>query len=130
MQTVELETIVHKIHMGRFLPSVQAGGSYTINGTHDYSKAQYPGALPAFNPAANGTVPVARTSYGRPADCLQCHDQSNPAMTESTNWQVAGRACFSCHDTTGNTAPHAGISTSACVSCHTATDVGQYHYGK
>lgn len=135
-QTVELGTIVHKIHMGRFLPSVQEGGSYAINGTHDYSKAQYPAGLPSFNPVTNGVVPANRTSYGRPADCKFCHDESNEAMTEAANWKNAGPACGNCHDSAANL-DHIGSnvyngSYASCVTCHgpgRLAPVEDAHYG-
>ena len=108
-----------------------------INGGHDYSKAQYPAGLPAFNPATNTTVPAARTTYGRPADCKFCHDESNAAMTESANWKTAGRACGSCHDGAMATA-HIESNTigsgsfAACGLCHAPgalAPVEEAHYG-
>jgi hypothetical protein len=134
--SVELGTIVHKIHMGRFLPSVQEGGSYTINGGHDYTKAQYPAGLPVFNPATNGVVPEGRERNGRPADCKFCHDESNTAMTEAANWKNAGPACANCHDGAANVA-HIGSNTfngsyASCVTCHgpgRLAPVEEAHYG-
>ncbi|MFA7382742.1 MAG: hypothetical protein WC001_04770 [Desulfurivibrionaceae bacterium] len=136
-QSVEIGTIVHKIHMGRFLPSVQEGGSYVVNGAHDYSKAQYPAGLPAFNPAINTVVPAARTSSASPADCKLCHDESNTAMTESANWKKAGPACGTCHDGSVATAhiqanTTASGSFAACGLCHAPgalAPVEEAHYG-
>ncbi|MBU0484048.1 MAG: hypothetical protein KKB30_05995 [Proteobacteria bacterium] len=134
--SVELGTIVHKIHMGRFLPSVQEGGEYVINGSHNYSKAQYPAGLPSFSPATNNVVPANRTSSGRPADCKLCHDESNVAMTEAANWRIAGPACGNCHDGAVDKA-HIAANTfsgvAACTICHTpggaAPDAEEAHYG-
>lgn len=132
-QTVELGTIVHKIHMGNLLPSVKEGGSYTINNTHDYTKAQYPAGLPVLNPA--GTM-VNRSREGAPFDCMFCHDESNEAMTEAANWRNAGPACANCHDGAAGVA-HIGSnvfegSYASCATCHAEgriAPVEEAHYG-
>lgn len=54
--TIDFGVMVHRIHMGEHLPSVQAGTPYVVYGfgntAHDYSEVRYP-----------------RT----PADCASCH---------------------------------------------------------
>jgi len=44
--TVDMKVMIHKIHRGANLPSVEAGGEYVIygykNSKHDYSNLQYP----------------------------------------------------------------------------------------
>lgn len=104
--TVDFKVMVHKIHFGKELPSVQAGTPYQIIGyggsAHDYSKGGFP------QPINN---------------CTKCHTGG----TESTNWYVVPsiEACGSCHDdvnfTTG-TGHTGGIKTNAqCDSCHNSS---------
>ena len=105
--TVDFTTMIHKIHMGSSLPSVQAGTPYQIigygNSVHDFSDVVYP---------AN----VLR--------CQTCHDPNNGAAQQDhwlTNPNRA--ACGSCHDNvnfaTGEN--HAGlpqVSDNQCANCH------------
>jgi OmcA/MtrC family decaheme c-type cytochrome len=91
--SVALERIVHKIHMGKDLAN-----GFVLNGTHDYSKLQYPGGVPS-----NSSTPS-------PRDCTVCHDESNVAMTDAARWKSGNRACGSCHD---------GIVASAHIAANT-----------
>lgn len=78
--TVDWKVMIHKIHMGANLPSVQAGGKYEIIGhrqsVHDYSGIHFPQDV---------------------ANCETCH-----MGEDAEQWRTApGRdACLSCHDTT------------------------------
>jgi OmcA/MtrC family decaheme c-type cytochrome len=117
--SVELERIVHKIHMGKDLEK-----GFVINGTHDYSNLQYPIGVPF-----SGSTPNASA-------CKVCHDESNPAMTEAANWQYGSRACGSCHDSDLATA-HIKANTpdgfATCTLCHApgrVAPVEDAHYGK
>jgi hypothetical protein len=116
--SVELERIVHKIHMGKDLAK-----GFVINGTHDYSNLQYPIGVPT-----SGSTPNASA-------CKVCHDESNTAMTEADKWQYGSRACVSCHDS-DLTAAHVDANTpggvATCTVCHApgrAGDVEEAHYG-
>ena len=116
--SVELERIVHKIHMGKDLEK-----GFVINGTHDYSNLQYPIGVPS-----SGTTPNASA-------CKVCHDESNAALTEAANWKYGTRACVSCHDS-DLTAAHVFANTpggvATCAVCHApgrAGDVEEAHYG-
>ncbi len=105
--TLDLPVLVHKIHMGSELPSVQAGHPYQIigfgGGVTDFSSVVLP---------------------SDPRRCEVCHQQNTGAaqavayLTEPTRV-----ACGSCHDhvnfMTG--ANHAGgpqISDNQCSQCH------------
>jgi len=100
-------TMVHKIHMGENLPSVQAGGSYKFYG--------YGGAVSDFS-----TVAFPSDS-GR---CETCHDQKYGAQQATAYLtQPTMASCGACHDdvnfATG--ANHKGIIQTndlACASCH------------
>jgi OmcA/MtrC family decaheme c-type cytochrome len=105
--TVDLPVMIHKIHMGSDLPSVQAGKRYQIIG---------------FQGAVNDWSTVVHPSD--PRRCEVCHDQHSGA-TQSTAYLTKPTrvACGSCHDdvnfATG--ANHAGgpqVSDNQCSTCH------------
>jgi len=105
--TVDLPVMVHKIHMGSDLPSVQAGKQYQIIGfqgsVNDYSTVVLP---------------------SDPRRCEVCHEQSSGATQATAYLTKPTRvACGACHDdvnfATG--ANHAGgpqISDNLCAMCH------------
>ena len=124
-QTMDMTTMIHKIHAGGELASIPGpdgkvwddpattvdesadNGSYAI-GTHTWWKAGFPALL---------------------GNCQACH-QGTTAQVD--NWKTAPSraACGSCHDTvnfaTGanhdkNGAPGIQLDDSACALCHTAT---------
>ncbi len=109
--TVDFKVMIHKIHMGENLPSVQAGTPYQIIGfqqsVNDYSTVVFPQDI---------------------RNCDTCHGAANastPPPTQSANWYTYPNraACQSCHDdanfATG--ANHPGgvqVDDSACATCH------------
>lgn len=105
--TLNLPVMVHKIHMGAELPSVQAGKPYQIIG---------------FQGAINDWSTVVD-----PADvrrCEVCHEQ-NSGATQATAYltRPTRTACGSCHDNLNfdSGANHAGgpqISDNQCALCH------------
>ena len=123
--SVELERLVHKIHMGKDLVKgfrVNTAATATTGG-HIYDKLQYPIGVPS-----NGATPNASA-------CKVCHDESNAAMTEAANWKYGTRACGSCHD--GDLAvAHIKANTNegfaTCTLCHApgrVAPVEEAHYG-
>ncbi len=108
-ETVDFHVMIHKIHRGAALPSVQNGTPYQIVGyrqsVHDYSEVHYPGEL---------------------ANCNACHAGSQGSRWE-TRLTIA--SCASCHDRTfyGAGDPPAGWTAhgggprdeSECIVCHT-----------
>lgn len=110
--TVDFKVMIHKIHRGANLPSVEAGGRYVIYGgsgtPHDYSNLQYPQDI---------------------RNCVNCHvgTGTDPGGTDlvltdqGDNWAQypARAACGSCHDDL-DFANHKGGQTddSKCASCH------------
>ncbi len=75
--TVDFKVMVHKIHRGENLPSVEAGGDYAI-GNHNFSDIVFPQDI---------------------RNCTKCHDGSDPDTPQGNNWQVPSiAACGSCHD--------------------------------
>ncbi|MCA9542321.1 MAG: OmcA/MtrC family decaheme c-type cytochrome, partial [Myxococcales bacterium] len=118
--TVDFRVMLHRIHMGAGLPSVQAGTPYQIIGNrgsvHDFSEIHLP----------------------RPAsDCQACHGE------DVDEWPDAQYdACTACHDRTAFTAPSpagftphtAGVRPlNSCAGCHpnagTPTSAAQTHAG-
>jgi hypothetical protein len=145
--TVDMATMVHKIHMGEELPSVQAGEPYQIigfrNSVHDYSTVVYPAgvtnsqtchvedpnALPA--PLTSEVAPMMRSRSGARAEQmvlarLSGADGPQQAGAPDANRHFTSpsrRACGACHDNvnfaTGEN--HAGlpqISDNQCMRCH------------
>ncbi|MGB9610070.1 MAG: OmcA/MtrC family decaheme c-type cytochrome, partial [Bryobacteraceae bacterium] len=106
--TIEMTVMIHKIHMGANLPSVQAGQPYQIvgfgNSVADYSKVGMPSG-------AN--------------NCQWCHVEKNDKAAQKDAWlsNPTRTACGSCHDNvnfaTGEN--HLGIiqvSDNQCKNCH------------
>ncbi len=119
--TVDMKVMTHKIHMGRNLPSVLAGGEYVIygfrNSIHDYSGLGYPQDI---------------------RNCVNCHvgtgtvgDRTDLVVTaQGDNWaEVPGQAaCGSCHEN-AVWEVHAGgqPDDSRCSQCHGADNVIDSH---
>jgi len=106
--TVDMTQMIHKIHFGAELPSVQAGGEYAIWGfrdvKHDYSGVIYPGDI---------------------LDCRGCHDENDPETPDAANWfnVPTMEACGACHDdvnfeTGENHATGISATNSECTVCH------------
>lgn len=105
--TIDMTQMVHKIHAGSSLPSVQAGTPYQIvghgNAVSDWSEVAMP---------------------SKPNNCQWCHEQGNTA-TQKDAWltQPARAACGACHDNvnfaTGEN--HVGLpqtNDNQCSNCH------------
>ena len=80
--TVDMPVMIHKIHSGADLPSVQAGVPYQIIGyrdsVHDYSSVAYPQDI---------------------RNCTSCHRQDvNVAQPDSYLTKPSMAACGACHD--------------------------------
>ena len=119
--TVDMKVMIHKIHMGANLPSVQAGTPYIIIGNNgsvnDFSTVVFPQDI---------------------RNCTTCHGSIDPSQphyaTQAFNWFAYPNraACQSCHDdvdfATGANHP-AGVFTddSACASCHVPTGGGEWN---
>jgi OmcA/MtrC family decaheme c-type cytochrome len=122
--SIDLRVMVHKIHMGESLPSVQAGRPYQIigfnNSVNDYSDVVFPPA---------------------PNNCQMCHENGAPppggtappgSMTgsptppaQANRWLTNPNraACGACHDnvnfaTGENHANLPQVSDNLCTTCH------------
>ncbi|MDD5028313.1 MAG: OmcA/MtrC family decaheme c-type cytochrome [Rhodoferax sp.] len=109
-KTVDLQVIVHKLHMGNKLPSVAAGTPFQINGAgHDYSNIAYPGVINncevCHSPTAkkaNGTTALENAAnwYTMPtkAACATCHDGASTVAHVDAQTTTAGyQTCVTCH---------------------------------
>jgi len=102
--TVDLKVMIHKIHTGANLPSVQAGIPYQIIGyrqsVHDYSDVVFPQDT---------------------RNCVRCHTADTP---EGSIWFTRPNrdACGSCHDNidweAGIGHPIPQFNDDNCVNCH------------
>jgi OmcA/MtrC family decaheme c-type cytochrome len=113
--TVDMPVMIHKIHMGENLPSVKAGGNYTIIGNsqsvHDFSTVAFP-------------APMMK--------CEVCHEQTTGAkhsMAYATNPNRA--ACGACHDnvnfaTGENHVNLPQVSDNQCKNCHPSQAVSDF----
>jgi OmcA/MtrC family decaheme c-type cytochrome len=106
--TVDMATMIHKLHQGSGLPSVKAGKPYQIIGF--------------------GQSVVDFSDVAFPADtrrCEACHDQSTTAVQKADYLKPSRRACGSCHDdvnfaTGENHASLPQVSDAQCSTCHPA----------
>ena len=108
-ESLNFKVMLHRIHDGANLPSVQAGTPYIVSPGADFSTVVFPQDI---------------------RNCATCHDPKAPdAAIWYTNPNRA--ACGSCHDninwTTG--ANHPGgqqINDSSCANCHEPTAEAEY----
>ena len=103
--TVEFKVMIHRLHSGSRLPSVQNGTPYQIVGYHqtliDFSKVVWPQDT---------------------RNCTTCHNGG--AQSDNFKTMPNAAACTSCHDdvnvTTGENHPGGKQSDGKCTGCHQA----------
>ena len=103
--TVDFKVMVHKIHAGPNLPSVQAGKPYVIIGNqqsvHDFSHVTYPQELNNCQQCHDGTASQAMNWLTKPtrATCGSCHDDVNFATGQkhAAGPQPSDNLCANCH---------------------------------
>ncbi len=134
--TVDMTTMIHKIHMGAELPSVQAGTPYQIigfgNNVHDYSTVEFPADVRNCEVCHSGVEGAASVVTTQSAATSSGHSRQRAALGANrdqvalpTNYltKPSRRACGACHDNvnfaTGEN--HAGlpqVSDNQCSNCH------------
>ena len=123
--SVDMANMVHKIHAGRNLPSVEAGTPYIIWGNqgsrHDYSEVGYPMLTEGLK------------------NCRKCHNAGIASTPEGDNWKNRPTmlACGACHDDISFVSPapagqrlHTGgalANNNTCASCHSPASIETYH---
>jgi OmcA/MtrC family decaheme c-type cytochrome len=106
--TQDMPVLIHKIHRGHNLPSVQAGTPYIIIGNqqsvHDYSHVAYPQDIrnceSCHDPEAGAVQHEAFLLRPSRDACGACHDDVNFASGEGhANGlpQISDRFCANCH---------------------------------
>jgi OmcA/MtrC family decaheme c-type cytochrome len=120
--TLDMKVMIHKIHTGITLPSIQTAGAPNTAPTLGigYWIVGYEKSLSNFN-----TVLYPQDTR----NCQTCHVQTIPAATQAVNYSTVptAEACGSCHDTV-NFATGAGmdgiVATDAqCTTCHGAASM-------
>ena len=113
--TVDMKVMIHKIHMGADLPSVQAGTPYQIIGfrqsLHDYSNVLYPQNMARCTTCHEGAdAELWRTRPDREA-CVACHDNisfedppPDGLVLHSGGSQPEDAPCAVCHPASGSLA--------------------------
>jgi OmcA/MtrC family decaheme c-type cytochrome len=117
--TVDFKVMVHKIHMGANLPSVQEGQPYVIygfrNSENDYSDVKFPQDI------RNCVNCHAGSATGTGLTFPDGTDYELTLTSQGDNWSQypSQAACGSCHDAL-DFSKHAGGQTddSNCASCH------------
>jgi OmcA/MtrC family decaheme c-type cytochrome len=112
--SLDLKVMIHKIHAGETLPSVEAGGFYGIFGFGN-----------TFTDLGEVVYPQDKRN------CSTCHQESDTDTPQASNYRVTVNAesCGSCHDnvnfTTGEN--HGGVAATgdSCSACHGPTSVVQ-----
>jgi OmcA/MtrC family decaheme c-type cytochrome len=122
--TVDFKVMVHKIHMGSSLPSVQAGGTYQIigyqQGVNDFSTVVFPADVRRCEVChqQNVSAPQGKSNAA----------QAAPVAAQATAYLInpTRAACGSCHDNIdfASGANHSleqmpQISDNECANCHT-----------
>jgi OmcA/MtrC family decaheme c-type cytochrome len=118
--TVDMKVLIHKLHRGANLPSVQDGGQYVIygfnNGEHDYSTLHYPQDI------RNCVNCHAGTASGEVQNYPVGSEYKLTLTSQGDNWEQvpSAAACGSCHDDQLGPDDHIGSKPddSGCASCH------------
>jgi OmcA/MtrC family decaheme c-type cytochrome len=101
--TVDMKVMIHKIHMGANLPSVQAGTPYQIVGyrqsVHDYSEVLFPQDVRNCTTCHREDSPEGHIWYTNPsrATCGSCHDDIDFEAGVGHPMQLDDQACAFCH---------------------------------
>lgn len=106
--TVEMDVMIHKIHMGENLPSVQAGEPYQIIGyrqsVHDYSHVAYPQDINNCESCHNGPEGEIYKTAVTAKSCGSCHDDVNfeTGANHASGIPATDDQCASCHQPSGS----------------------------
>lgn len=116
-EPLDFKVMIHRIHSGRHLPSVQAGGQFVIygyrNSAHDYAEVGFPQEV---------------------TNCRKCHTDGDEATPQAALYKErpTAQACGSCHDLTDfpsgeNHAGGARADNQQCAGCHPADSIDAVH---
>ena len=105
---LDFRIMVHRIHRGEFLPSVQGGEPYQIIGfrqsSHDYSNVAWPQDVRNCTTCHTGGADSDNyKTQPQIAVCTACHDNVNPITGENHGGgRRADGSCMNCHVPDGN----------------------------
>ena len=107
---LDMKVMIHKIHRGEDLPSVQAGKPYQIigfrNAVHDYSTVIFPQDSRNCASCHPDSSPEGHIWYSRPGRdaCGSCHDQIDWVTGEGHRAGPAAddSECARCHEPVGD----------------------------
>lgn len=125
--TVDFKVMVHKIHAGSSLPSVQAGGAYAIGST-SFSTVVDPADVRRCEVCHQQTTGAAQAkafmSNPSRAACGACHDDINFATGQNHpgGFQTDDTQCANCHVPQGETPFDASIMGAHVVPTDTAAN--------
>jgi len=119
--TLDFKVMVHKIHTGNTLPSIQTANGPNTTPTLGlgYWIVGYMDSLSNFD-----TVLYPQDTR----NCLTCHVQNVPSLPDAANYKTVPtmEACGACHDnvnfaTGANHGPGIVANDTQCTTCHGAT---------
>jgi OmcA/MtrC family decaheme c-type cytochrome len=119
--SLDMKVMVHKIHTGNSLPSIQtmSGTNTTPTLGSGYWIVGYMESLNNFN-----TVVFPQDTR----NCTTCHNQTHPNLTEAANYKTVPsmEACGACHDnidfaTGANHSSSIIANDTQCATCHGPT---------
>ena len=120
--TLDMKVMVHKIHSGNTLPSIQ-----TVNGPNTAPTLGIGYWIVGYMESLNNFNTLLYPQDTR--NCTTCHAQNIPAATQAANYSTVptAEACGACHDTvnfaTGANHSSANLiaNDSQCATCHGST---------
>ena len=116
--TLDMKVMIHKIHTGNSLPSIQTAGAPNTIPTLGigYWIVGYGDSLSNFN-----TVVFPKDTR----NCATCHAQSHANLAQAANYSSVPtmEACGSCHDNVNfaagaNHGPGIAANDTQCTTCH------------
>jgi OmcA/MtrC family decaheme c-type cytochrome len=100
-ESVDMRVMIHKIHMGENLPSVEAGEEYYIVGhrqsVHDYSEVIFPADVRNCEVCHTGPDGDSYKENPSRTACGSCHDDIDFEAGEGHLAQTNDNGCSGCH---------------------------------
>ncbi len=116
--TLDFKVMVHKIHTGNGLPSIQ-----TVSGANTTPTLGLGYWIVGFMQSLNNFNTVVFPQDTR--NCTTCHNQTHPTLTEAANYKTVPtmEACGACHDnvnfaTGANHSSGIVANDTQCTTCH------------